>query len=81
MQAYSSPCVVRADMVKHLVGEADVPFAPCSMQIWSSGNPSSADTIMAEDVRTVDLLFAQDTNGREEFKKMIHTVFEVHQDH
>lgn len=32
---------------------------------------------MAEDVRFVDLLFEQETNGREEFKKMIHSVFKV----
>lgn len=32
---------------------------------------------MTEDVRFVDLLFEQETNGREEFKKMIHSVFKV----
>ncbi|KAL3156970.1 hypothetical protein ABBQ38_001228 [Trebouxia sp. C0009 RCD-2024] len=44
-------------------------------QIWSTGDPSAADAVMAEDVRFVDLLFEQETNGREEFKKMIHSVF------
>ena len=32
---------------------------------------------MADDVRFVDLLFEQETNGREEFKKMIGSVFKV----
>ena len=47
------------------------------LQIWSTGDPSAADTIMADDVRFVDLLFEQETNGREEFKKMIGSVFKV----
>ena len=47
------------------------------MQIWSTGDPSAADEVMSEDVRFVDLLFEQETNGREEFKKMIHSVFKV----
>lgn len=32
---------------------------------------------MSESVRDVDLLFEQETSGREEFKKMIHAVFKV----
>lgn len=47
------------------------------LQIWSTGDPSAADSIMADDVRFVDLLFEQETNGREEFKKMIGSVFKV----
>ncbi len=47
------------------------------MQIWATGDPSSADAIMSEDVRNVDLLFEHETNGREEFKSMIHSVFKV----
>jgi len=47
------------------------------IQIWATGDPSSADAIMAEDVRNVDLLFAHETSGRAEFKSMIHTVFKV----
>ena len=48
-----------------------------SLQIWSTGDPSSADDIMAEDVRFLDLLFEEETKGREEFKKMINSVFKV----
>ena len=47
------------------------------MQIWATGDPSTADAIMSETVRNVDLLFEQETNGREEFKSMIHNVFKV----
>lgn len=47
------------------------------LQIWSTGDPSAADSIMADDVRFVDLLFEQETNSREEFKKMINSVFKV----
>ena len=47
------------------------------LQIWSTGDPSAADSIMADDVRFVDLLFEQETTGREEFKKMIGSVFKV----
>lgn len=47
------------------------------MQIWATGDPSTADAIMAEDVRNVDLLFAHETSGRAEFKSMIHSVFKV----
>lgn len=47
------------------------------MQIWATGDPSTADAIMAEDVRHVDLLFAHETSSRAEFKSMIHSVFKV----
>ena len=47
------------------------------VQIWATGDPSTADAIMSEKVRNVDLLFEQETNGREEFKSMIHNVFKV----
>lgn len=47
------------------------------MQIWATGDPTSANAIMSENVRCVDLLFVQETKGREEFKKMIHNVFKV----
>ena len=47
------------------------------MQIWATGDPSTADAIMAEDVRHVDLLFAHETSSRAEFKGMIHSVFKV----
>lgn len=44
-------------------------------KIWATGDPSAADEYMSESVRDVDLLFEQETSGREEFKKMIHAVF------
>ena len=47
------------------------------LQIWSTGDPSSADSIMTDDVRFVDLLWESETNGKEEFKKMIGEVFKV----
>ena len=47
------------------------------MQIWATGDPAGADAFMSENVRCVDLLFVQETKGREEFKKMIHNVFKV----
>ena len=47
------------------------------MQIWATGDPTSADAVMSENVRCVDLLFVQETRGREKFKKMIHNVFKV----
>ena len=47
------------------------------MQIWATGDPATADAIMSEKVRTVDLLFESETNGRQEFKDMIHKVFKV----
>ncbi len=46
-------------------------------QIWATGEPSTADAVMAEDIRNVDLLFAHETSGRAEFKSMIHSVFQV----
>ena len=46
-------------------------------QIWATGDPSTANAIMSEKVRNVDLLFEQETNGREEFKSMIRNVFKV----
>ncbi|DBA68467.1 hypothetical protein WJX79_007535 [Trebouxia sp. C0005] len=46
-------------------------------KIWATGDPSTADAIMAEDVRNVDLLFAHETSGRAEFKSMIHSVFQA----
>ena len=58
------------------VAAPDVRQITC-MQIWATGDPSTADAIMAEDVRNVDLLFAHETSGRAEFKSMIHSVFKV----
>ncbi|DBA98743.1 TPA: hypothetical protein ACH3X1_014516 [Trebouxia sp. C0004] len=46
-------------------------------EISSTGDPSAADAAMAEDLRFVDLLYEQETNSREEFKKMVHSVFKV----
>ena len=49
------------------------------LQIWSSGDPSSADSIMTDDIRYVDLLWVEETTGRSEFKSMIKTIFKVRQ--
>lgn len=46
-------------------------------QIWSTGDPSSADSIMTDYVRFVDLLWAEETQGRKEFKAMIQSFFKV----
>ena len=48
-----------------------------AVQIWSTGDPSSADNIMTDDVRFVDLLWAEETKSRKEFKAMIESFFKV----
>ena len=47
-------------------------------EIWSTGDPSPADRILAEDVKSSDVIFASSgTQGREDWKQMIHGVFKV----
>lgn len=45
-------------------------------EIWSTGDPSPADKILAEDVKSSDVIFASSgTQGREAWKQMINGVF------
>lgn len=49
-------------------------------EIWSTGDPSPADKILAEDVKSSDVIFASSgTQGREAWKQMINGVFKVRQ--
>ena len=47
-------------------------------EIWTTGDPSPADQILAEDVRSNDVIYnTSGTQGRENWKQMIHGVFKV----
>ncbi len=47
-------------------------------EIWTTGDPSPADRILAEDVSSSDVIYnSSGTQGRENWKQMIHGVFKV----
>ena len=47
-------------------------------EIWTTGDPSPADRILAEDVQSSDVIYnTSGTQGRESWKQMIHGVFKV----
>ncbi|KAK9853357.1 hypothetical protein WJX84_004030, partial [Apatococcus fuscideae] len=46
-------------------------------EIWTTGDPSPADRILAEDMTSQDVIFSSSgTKGRDAWKKMISGVFE-----
>ena len=47
-------------------------------EIWTTGDPSPADRILAEDVSSSDVIYnSSGTQGRENWKQMIQGVFKV----